>query len=185
VSDTRAQVAASLKALRLRHGYSLAEVARATSVSKSFLSLVESGRSDITIGRLLRLMTFYGAKIDDLLPTDEPRHPVAVRRGEERQLASPVEGLRLFLLAPNIERTMTPSLGVFEPTGASAERATHDGEEFLYILAGEITLELEGSASLELRKGDSAYFRADRPHSYRNSGRVTARFLTVAHPPTF
>ena len=80
---------------------------------------------------------------------------------------------------------MTPSLGVFEPTGASAERATHDGDEFLYVLAGKITLELEGSEPLELTKGDSAYFRGDRPHSYRNPGRVIARFLTVVHPPTF
>jgi quercetin dioxygenase-like cupin family protein len=80
---------------------------------------------------------------------------------------------------------MTPSLGVFEPTGASAERATHRGEEFLYVLQGQITLELESSEQLKLQKGDSAYFRADRPHSYRNSGARVAKFLTVTHPPTF
>lgn len=185
MSDTKAQLAAGLKELRLQQGHSLADVAKATNVSKSFLSLVESGRSDITIGRLLRLVTFYGAKIDDLLPQESTHHPIAVRSDEQRQLESPIEGLKLFLLAPNIERTMTPSLGVFEPTGGSAERATHRGEEFLYVLGGEITLELEHSEPLRLRKGDSAYFRADRPHSYRNSGLRIARFLTVAHPPTF
>lgn len=185
MTDTRAQLAAALKDLRVRQGHSLADVAKATNVSKSFVSLVESGRSDITIGRLLRLVTFYGAKLDDLLPQDETRHPVAIRANEHRPLESPVEGLKLFLLAPNIERAMTPSLGVFEPTGASAERATHRGEEFLYVLEGNITLELENSEPLHLRKGDSAYFYADRPHSYRNSGKRIARFLTVAHPPTF
>lgn len=80
---------------------------------------------------------------------------------------------------------MTPSLGVFEPTGASAERVTHRGEEFLYVLEGQITLELESSEPVRLRKGDSAYFRGDRPHAYRNSGKRVARFLTVVHPPTF
>jgi quercetin dioxygenase-like cupin family protein len=185
MTDTRVQLAAALKQLRLHQGHSLADVASATNVSKSFLSLVESGRSDITIGRLLRLVTFYGAKIDDLLPQDEPHDPVAVRRNEQRELRSPVEGLKLYLLAPDIERALTPSLGVFEPTGASAERVTHHGEEFLYVLEGELTLELEGSEALQLRKGDSAYFRADRPHSYRNSGKRVARFLTVSHPPTF
>ncbi len=185
MNDTRAQLAAALKDLRVSQGHSLAVVASATNVSKSFLSLVESGKSDITIGRLLRLVTFYGAKIDDLLPQDEPLHPVAVRRGEQRELVSPGEGLQLYLLAPNIERSLTPTLGVLAPTGASAERTTHRGEEFLYVLAGELTLELEGSEPLKLRKGDSAYFHADRPHSYRNSGSRIARFLTVAHPPTF
>jgi len=185
MNDTRALNRGSAQDLRLRQGRSLAEVASATNVSKSFLSLVESGRSDITIGRLLRLVTFYGAKIDDLLPQDEPHHPIAVRSDEQRQLASPVEGLKLFLLAPNISREMTPSLGVFEPTGGSAERAAHQGEEFLYVLDGKITLEIEGSDPLTLRKGDSAYFRADKPHSYRNPATRMARFLTVTHPPTF
>ena len=50
---------------------------------------------------------------------------------------------------------------------------------------GQITLELEASEPLQLRKGDSAYFRGDRPHSYRNPGKRIARFLTVVHPPTF
>jgi len=185
MSDARAQLAAGLKDLRRRQGHSLADVAKATSMSKSFLSLLESGRTDITIGRLLRLVTFYGAKIDDLLPQEETHDPVVVRRNEQRQVESPVEGLKIFLLAPNIERSMTPSLGVFEPTGASAERATHRGEEFLHVLEGEITLELENAEPLRLRQGDSAYFRADRPHSYRNAGSRIARFLTVAHPPTF
>lgn len=78
--DTREQLAASLKELRIRQGHSIAEVAKATDMSKSFVSLVESGRSDITIGRLLRLVTFYGAKIDDLLPRNDTVDPVAVRK---------------------------------------------------------------------------------------------------------
>src|SRR5438105_3725718 len=70
------QLGDALKALRRQRGYSLVQVAKETGISKSFLSLVESGRSDITIGRLLRLVTFYGAHIADLLPQTEPHDPV-------------------------------------------------------------------------------------------------------------
>ena len=115
---------------------SLVEVASATGISKSFLSLVENDRSDITIGRLLRLVNYYGADMADLFPQGEPQDPIIVKRDEQREVLSPKEGIRVFLLAPKVERTMNPSLGVIEPGGASAEKASHVGEEFLHMLEG-------------------------------------------------
>jgi transcriptional regulator with XRE-family HTH domain len=175
----------ALRELRRRRGATLAEVAQATEISRSFLSLVENGRSDITIGRLLRLVSFYGAQIADLLPQAESHDPIVVRQAEQREVESPAEGIRIFLLAPDKERTMSPSLGVIVPTGASAERASHTGEEFLHVIEGAITLEFEDVEPLLLKEGDSAYFRAERPHSYRNAGGTVARFISVATPPTF
>ena len=175
----------ALRELRRRRGATLAEVAQKTGISRSFLSLVENGRSDITIGRLLRLVSFYGAQIADLLPQAEPHDPIVVRRDEQREVESPAEGIRIFLLAPDEERMMSPSLGVIEPTGASAERASHDGEEFLHVIEGVVALDFGDVEPIVLEAGDSAYFRAERPHSYRNAGGVTARFVSVATPPTF
>jgi transcriptional regulator with XRE-family HTH domain len=179
-----AQLGPALKALRQARGHSLIEVSEATGVSRSFLSLVENGRSDITIGRLLRLVTFYGAHIADLLPQDEPHDPIIVRRDEQREVQSRAEGIRIFLLAPDMERAMTPTLGLVEPTGASAEFASHTGEEFLHVLEGSLRIDLADAESLLLEAGDSAYFKSDRLHSYRNAGSGLARFLTVATPPT-
>jgi transcriptional regulator with XRE-family HTH domain len=184
-STSTAQLGEALKDLRRQRGHSLNQVSEATGISRSFLSLVESGRSDITIGRLLRLVTFYGAHISDLLPQEEPHDPVVVRRDEQREVKSLAEGMRVFLLAPDIDRRMTPSLGVIEPRGASAERATHEGEEFIYVLDGVIELEIADRDLLRLEKGDSAYFRADRPHAYKNTGSHPAKFVSVASPPTF
>jgi len=178
------QLGAGLRELRHRKGHSLLEVASATGISRSFLSLVENGRSDITIGRLLRLVAFYGAHISDLLPEPEMHDAIVVRRGEQREVRSPVEGIRISLLATHGERKMAPSLAVVEPTGASAEEASHPGEEFVYVLEGSITLKLANTEPLVLATGDSAYFKSDRLHSYRNDGKRRARFLSVSTPPT-
>ena len=175
----------ALRELRRRRGATLAEVAQETGISRSFLSLVENGRSDITIGRLLRLVSFYGAHIADLLPQAEPHDPIVVRRAEQREVESPAEGIRVFVLAPDEERAMSPSLGVIEPTGASAEKASHDGEEFLHVIEGVVALDFGDAEPILLEAGDSAYFNAERPHSYKNPGGVVARFLSVATPPTF
>ena len=178
------QIGQALRELRRRQRYSLHEVAEATGISRSFLSLVENGRSDITIGRLLRLVNFYRAQISDLLPQGDPQDPVVVRRGEQQEVRSPAEGIRISLLAPQIERVMAPTLGEVEPTGASAEYASHPGEEFIYVLDGSISLEFVDSDPIVLHEGDSAYFVSERPHSYRNEGDELARFLSVSTPPT-
>jgi quercetin dioxygenase-like cupin family protein len=184
VSSTT-HLADALRALRLARGASLVEVAAATDISKSFLSLVENGRSDITIGRLLRLVNYYGADMADLFPQHEPHHPIVVKRGEQREVPSPAEGIRVFLLAPTMERNMAPSLGVIEPGGASAENASHEGEEFLHVLEGLVELSFGDAEPIVLEHGDSAYFKAERPHSYRNIGDDVVRFVTVSSPPTF
>jgi transcriptional regulator with XRE-family HTH domain len=54
----QAFVGAQLRALRGARRLSLGDVAKGTGISASFLSLVENGRSDITIGRLTRLVDY-------------------------------------------------------------------------------------------------------------------------------
>ena len=107
-----------------------------------------------------------------------------MKRDEQREVLSPKEGIRVFLLAPKVERTMNPSLGVIEPGGASAEKASHVGEEFLHMLEGLVELSFGDADPIVLEHGDSAYFKAERPHSYRNVGERIARFITVSSLPT-
>jgi transcriptional regulator with XRE-family HTH domain len=79
---------ARLRALRTGRGHSLAEVAEATGLSASFLSLVENGRSDITISRLVRVVDFYRVRITDLLDAAPSADSMVVRRNEHRHLYS-------------------------------------------------------------------------------------------------
>ena len=84
---------------------SLAEVAEATRISPSFLSLVELGKSDITIGRLVRLAEFYGVSFTDLLGGrgGDATAGVIVHAHEQRLLHSPAEGIDVYLLAADTD----------------------------------------------------------------------------------
>ena len=74
-------VGAHLRQARSARSLSLADVAQATGISASFLSLVEKDKSDITIGRLVRLIDFYGISISDILPgAVSSGYPQVVRR---------------------------------------------------------------------------------------------------------
>lgn len=173
-----------LREARRAHGLSLGQVAAATDISRSFLSLVENGRSDITIGRLTRLIHCYGISISDLVPATPPADAEIVRPQERRQLHSESEGIDFFLLAPDSNRSMMPMLVEFEPGARLAEHGRHPGDEFIIVLTGELELELEGSEPRRLRAGDAAYYSAERPHRFRNaSPRKTLRILCVDSPP--
>lgn len=178
------ELGAALRGLRQARRLSLTDLAEATGISASFLSLVENGKSDITIGRLTRLIEYYGISITDLIPGPDAADPDVVREGEWRFLHSPDEGIDVFLLSSQRSRTMMPMIVVFEPGAGLADYGNHPGEEFVHVLEGELHLEVEGAGPRRLRAGDSAYYRGDRPHLFRNaSGTDPLRVLCVDTPP--
>ena len=181
---SRPDLGATLRSIRTSRGLSLGEVAAATDISRSFLSLVENGKSDITIGRLTRLIDFYHISIADLIPTPETADPEVVRVGERRLLHSEPEGIDFYLLTPDSDRAMMPMVVEFGPGAELAEYGRHGGDEFIVVLAGELELHLEGSKPRRLRSGDAAYYSAEQPHRFRNaSSRKPLRLLCVDTPP--
>jgi quercetin dioxygenase-like cupin family protein len=56
-------------------------------------------------------------------------------------------------------------------------------EEYLYILSGELILEV-ADEEVRLQQGDSAHFRGNVKHSYRNPGNREVRgVVTIATFP--
>ncbi len=158
----------TLRALRQSRDLSLADVARETQISASFLSLVENGKSDMSLGRLTRLMQFYEISFSDLLPPPKGADPDVVRRDERQVVHSRTEGIDIYLLTPDTNRGMMTMLLEFAPGSARNEHGIHKGEEFVHVLQGELLLELAGSVH-HLKAGDSAYYAGDRPHLMSNA----------------
>ncbi len=174
----------ALRSARRARSLSLSDVAAATGISTSFLSLVENEKSDITIGRLVRLVAFYGMHLADLVPVEPAADPDVVRQSEQQMLPSPAEGIQFRLLAPSTRATMMPMIVEFEPSAHLAEFGRHAGEEFVHVLRGSMELELEGSEPRILKAGDSAYYNAERPHLFRNaSDTARLRVICVDSPP--
>jgi transcriptional regulator with XRE-family HTH domain len=174
----------TLRGIRTSRRLSLAEVAEATNISPSFLSLVELGKSDITIGRLTRLAEFYKISFAELLGGDEVSDAEVVRTHEQRLIHSPAEGIDIYLLTADTRRTMMPMLLVFEPSAELAEYGRHEGEEMVHVLEGSLMLEIEGADPRLLEIGDTAYYSAERPHLFRNaSGKKGLRVICVDSPP--
>jgi quercetin dioxygenase-like cupin family protein len=173
-----------LRAIRREHEMSLADVAAAVDISASFLSLVEGGKSDITIGRLLRLLEFYRIPVTELL--EKTTASDGIVRAKERALVEfSEEGMQIFLLTPDTRHKLNPTICEFAPHGASREHLSHEGEEFVHVLQGSIEIERENEEPIVLHKGDSVIFDPTVGHAYRNPGSKIARLLVVMTPPLF
>ena len=168
--------------LRRARGLSLAQVARATGISVGFLSALERGQMSASVATLRRLARFFKTNILSLFDTggDNPR----LVRPTQRKILEASPDVRMELLAWG-NTVMEPHLFRIKPGGGSGEAYAHEGEEFLYILRGQLEIWLSEREHYRLRPGDSFYFESTMPHRWRNPGRTETWLLWVNTPPTF
>jgi transcriptional regulator with XRE-family HTH domain len=183
-------LAQHLRDLRHERGLSLVQLAQATGISSSFLSLLEQGRSDVTIGRLIRVAEFYDVDLADLLAggrTEPPDDVHVLRASEENMLRSETEGVDLYELAAGARWTLVAMLGAFQPGGKLDVPNEHarEREFMIFVIDGAIELALKDKLPVRLHRGEGAITRTVAPHRVRNVGPGRARVLSVAmNPPT-
>jgi quercetin dioxygenase-like cupin family protein len=162
---------------------SLADVAEGTGISPSFLSMVEKGKSDITISRLMRLVRWFGVSVADLVQEPNPSPVQIVRADSRRSVRLADERITIQMLAPDGHHAMLPVINVYDEGGGMEDSTRHDGEEFVHVLEGCVELTVGSGEPIVLGPGDSAYYRSDVLHSFRNAGAGVARFFGVTTPP--
>jgi transcriptional regulator with XRE-family HTH domain len=178
VVKTQPALGARLREARKRRGYSLSETAEATGISTGFLSLVENGKHDITISRLLRLVRCYEVSLAELLSLDSGR-PLVLHESEQGHVRSSGESIELLALAGDGD-AVTAGLAIYAPGSATSEPIALEGDLFLYVVEGRIEITFNDAGEpLDLGEGDSALIAPERRHSYRNTGQGRTRVLGV------
>ena len=178
---TANSIGTHLRKLRAKRGLSLAQVAKSVGISIGFLSALERSHMSASVGTLRRLARFYKTNILDFFDAAESKSPLV--SPEKRKILQFGKGVRMELLAWG-STVMEPHLFRIAPNSGSGESYSHEGEEFLYVLKGELTMELAGSR-YHLKQGDSFYFESATPHQWRNPGSKQTLIIWVNTPPTF
>jgi len=176
-----AAIGAHLRQLRSKRRLSLAHVANAVGISVGFLSALERSQMSGSVGTLRKLARFYKTNILDFFNTDGPSSRQV--RPPQRKVLEAGSGVRMELLAWG-NTVMEPHLFRIAPEAGSGDSYTHEGEEFIYVLRGELEITLEGE-EFRLKPGDSFYFESATPHRWKNPGRKETLVLWVNTPPTF
>lgn len=180
------RVGLKMKHTRLLKGLTLKELARLAHCSESMLSRVENGNANPSIKTMHRVASALNMPVSGLFQGADEDDNVVLRRGERPAVqAGQLKGHKLEALIPSRRGNLLSGyINDIEPGGGSEGVITHEGEEFGYMLDGELELIVD-KKKYQLLPGDSFYFRSERPHSYVNNRKKVARILWLNTPPTF
>jgi len=170
-----------LRRARTGQDLSLNDAASSIGISPGFLSALERSQTSASVGTLRKLARFYNINVLDLFQPSET-NPYLVRPKDRKKLTAG-RGVRMELLAWG-NTMMEPHLFRIAPNRGSGESYSHNGEEFLHVLKGQLQISL-GSQSYRLKTGDSLYFDSSTPHEWHNPGKRETLVLWINTPPTF
>ncbi len=175
------QIGSHLRRLRTQRGLSLSDVARSVKISLGFLSAIERSHMSASVSTLRKLARFYKTNILDFFEPSESNGRLV--SPQHRKVLEAGPGVRMELLAWG-NAVMEPHLFRIAPKAGSGESYTHEGEEFLFVLRGELEISVQDE-HYRLKPGDSFYFESATPHSWSNPGNSETQVLWVNTPPTF
>ncbi len=172
-----------LRALRRDRGLSLAEAGRRSGLSSSLISGIERAAIGASVSALQRLTAAYGATMLELFAGEAPRGRL-VRPGQRAVLQVAEADVRIEQLAVGATH-LEPQLFVLKPGATSDGAYAHEGEEFLFLLSGALTVWLGASERYHLSEGDALSFPSTLAHRWRNEASGETRLLWINTPPTF
>ncbi|WP_246067094.1 helix-turn-helix domain-containing protein [Paenibacillus koleovorans] len=156
-----------IKKLRTEQNRSLADIADVCGFSKSLLSKIENGKTIPPIATLMKIADALGTKVSILL--DDQRQAGTIHTTRDRVaagLTKTEKGYSFFPFAVEREdKLMQPFLFVSRrEENDSRNTYSHDGEEFIFLLEGEMRYKV-GQSEFTLQPGDSLYFDSIEKHS--------------------
>jgi transcriptional regulator with XRE-family HTH domain len=175
-----------LRAIRKLRRVTLRTVAERAGLSESFLSQVERGRANASVGSLKRIAAALGVNLADLFePNGRPSRPRVLQRESRPTLTFGTLG-RKFMLTPRPLEHLQVIVGEFDAGGSTGDEPyTHgDSEELLVVLEGTVHLQL-GTEVFELGTGDSIDYRSSTPHRLTNAGGAQAEVMWIISPPSY
>ncbi|UCB48787.1 MAG: helix-turn-helix transcriptional regulator [Deltaproteobacteria bacterium] len=182
-----ANVGERVRQVRDKRGLSLEDVSQRTDIDVSMLSQIEEGAVAPPLGIIIKLAKALEMRMGYFISGDQER-PYTIVRHRDRKVVSRYDskkakyyGYEYESLAPHKkDRHMEPFLVTLEASNTKEERSTHDGQEFIFVLQGQMEVRL-GEELHILDPGDAIYYDSTVPHLVKTYGKKTTKILAVLY----
>ena len=172
-----------IKDLRLSCELTQEELADRCELTKGYISQLENDLTSPSIATLIDILSALGTDLKEFFSHEEKEEKITFNKDEFIEKVT--ESYTLNWLVPNAQKnSMEPIHIVLNPLSQTEEDVPHEGEEFGYVLKGEIVIEI-GKRKVKVKKGQSFYYKSDKVHKIINKNETKAEFIWVASPPTF
>lgn len=181
--ETNATAAGSigqmLRARRNAIGKTMKQVAAEAGLTEGFISQIERGISTPSLISLYKVATALETSVDTFLSQPPAHvHSMVSHAGERHGYNVETKERVYEIIERGFPGAALNGCITLMPAGYASELTTHEGEDFLYLIEGEMLYEVDGKEYL-LKAGDTLHFPSSRPHRAHNVGPGPARELWV------
>lgn len=179
-----------IKELRKKREMTLKDLSSSCNLSVGFLSQLERGMTSIAIDSLEIIAHALSVELDfffDFKKKDNSANQIV--RSYNRDAVPITDKIIQHNLSPDMKAfNLYPRLIDIMPftdnTSYDLQLYAHEGEEFIFVLEGVLTLIIE-EEEFTLYPGDSTTFNSNRPHNWKNETNCITKIICVHNPNPF
>ena len=186
VEEKKESLSDRIRRVREIRGLTVKDLSSRTGIDRDALEHIESGEMIPALGQLVKLGRALDMKMGYFISPGIEKPMTVVRKHERRPISRYGEpksmecGYFYESLAPEkADRFMEPFIITLVPTDVE-EVSAHAGQEFLYVLEGEMKLQVGDRVDF-LKPGDAVYYDSNQPHLVRCAGPTPAKVLAVLY----
>jgi len=185
------EIGVKIKNLRESRKISKEDISKETNLSLDLINSIEEGEAVPSLTPLTKIARALGVRLGTFLDDAPQNGPVVVKKGKSDQVVyfsgeenqTDVNALDFYSLgAGKNDRNMEPFIIDVHTNEGDFNLSSHEGEEFIYVLEGEIEVKY-GQDSYVVAKGDSIYYDSIIPHHLHSHNGEISKILAVVYTP--
>ena len=171
-----------IKELRTLYNLTQEELANRTELTKGYISQIENDLTEPSISTLEDILKALGTNLGDFFSMQNSNQ-VVFKAGD--YFDKEEDGYKITWLVPNAQKNeMEPILLTIYPFSETQIDYPHEGQEFGYVLEGELLLCIDNK-KLKVKKGETFYYDSNKNHYLKNVKDKICKVIWVSSPPNF
>ena len=178
------EIGDKIKSLRKKMGLTQEELADRSELTKGFISQLERNLNSPSVDTLADVLEALGTNLGDFFTETEEEQIIFEQEdffvGTNEKLGHTME----WIVPNSVKNEMEHIIVTFEKDGESRRYNPNEGEEFGYVLKGEIKL-YYGDQEFIVKRGETFYYKSDEERYIKNNYKGESKLLWISNPPNF
>ena len=193
MADNHSIVGLKIKGIRESKNLSVEEIAERSGLSVEQINSIENDQNLPSLGPLIKIARALGVRLGTFMDDNDSLGPIVCRAADRERdsnisFSNGATDARKHmeyhpLAQQKAGRHMEPFIIDINPTESlDYKLSAHEGEEFIYVMEGEIELEY-GKEKYTLMQGDSIYYDSIVKHHLHGALGKSAKILALVYIP--